>query len=381
MYRLILLLLPLVAAPLAAAARCPARVTTASFAAAGSFAVGMRTLPLVDPTRETPAHAGLPARSSRTLPTVVWYPAANDDPSRLAAGGPFPLVVSSHGLLDSNRGEIYFTQVLASRGFVVAAPTFPLTNFATLAQGGPFLGDVHNQPGDVSFVIDELLKLSGTKGEWLAGGVDRRRIGATGLSLGAVTTLLTTYHRTLRDRRIRAALPVAPAGGCAINARFFSTRRPRILVLAAGQDLILPPDANVLPAIQLLRSPGELVTLVDATHTAFADLIRADSATSYDTLGCGLLAGIAGWGNPFDGLGGPSAGLEPDRYACLRICKDPVPSNPPMQAARQHELTKAIESAFFASTLARSRDARCFLRERLAQENADLQVQIRRGRH
>jgi predicted dienelactone hydrolase len=380
MRALVLLLLALVAAPVAASARCPARVTTASFTAPGSFAVGMRMLTLVDPTRETPAHAGFPAQPSRTLPTIVWYPAAADDPTRLAPGGPFPLVVSSHGLLDSNRGETYVTELLASRGFIVAAPNFPLTNFATLVRGGPFLGDVHNQPGDVSFVIDQLLELSGTTGGWLAGGVDRRRIGATGLSLGAVTTLLTTYHRTLRDHRIRAALPLAPAGGCAINRRFFSTRRPRILVVAAGQDLILPPDANVLPAIRLLRSPGELVTLVDGTHTAFSDLITADSATSYDTLGCSLLKGIAGWGNPFDGLGGPAAGLEPDRSACLRICQDPVPANPPMKASRQHELTKAIESAFFAATLGRSHDARCFLGERLARENADLQVQVRHGR-
>jgi hypothetical protein len=101
---------------------------------------------------------------------------------------------------------------------------------------------------------------------------------------------------------------------------------------------------------------------------------------SYDTIGCGLLAGIAGWGNPFDGLGGPAGGVEPDRYACLRICQDPPPSNAPMKATRQHELTTAIESAFFASTLGRSREARCFLRERLARENADLRVQIRYGR-
>ena len=367
-------------ASLPAAARCPADATTASFAAKGAFPVGMRSLMLVDATRETPPHAGLPGQPTRTLPTLVWYPAVAGDTSRLATGGPFPLVVSSHGLVDGNQGEAYVTELLASHGFVVAAPMFPLTNITTLGpgRGGPFLDDLQNQPGDVSFVIDELLRLSATTGEWLAGGVDRRRIGATGLSLGATTTLLATYHRTLRDRRIRAALPVAPGGGCAITARFFSTHRPRILVLAAGQDLILPPEENVLPAVRLLHSPGELVTLVHGTHTAFSAAIGGDSQTSYDTLGCGLLTGIAGWGNPFDGLGGRKAGVDPDQYACLRICQNPPPPNPPMQASRQHELTQAVESAFFESTLGRSRAARCFLRERLAAEDADVQVQIRR---
>src|SRR5438067_8103826 len=112
MSRVMLLALAVVVAPVAAAGRCPARATTASFAAPGSFAVGMRTLTLVDPTRETPAHAGRPAQPTRTLPTVVWYPAAAGDAMRVAPGGPFPLVVDSHGLLDSNRGETYFTEVL-----------------------------------------------------------------------------------------------------------------------------------------------------------------------------------------------------------------------------------------------------------------------------
>src|SRR5439155_8659455 len=178
-----------------------------------------------------------------------------------------------------------------------------------------------------------------------------------------------------------AALPIAPAGGCAINRRFFSTSRPKILVLAGEQDLILPPDANVLPAVKLLRSPGELVTLVAGTHTAFSNFITFPSMMSYDVIGCGALANIADWGNPYDGLGGPAAGFETEDTSCLRICKDPVPANPPMQALRQHFLTTAVESAFFESTLKRSRAGRCFLRERLAAENADVHVQLRRRGH
>ena len=152
-------------------------------------------------------------------------------------------------------------------------------------------------------------------------------------------------------------------------------------MLAGEQDLILPPDANVLPAVNLLRSPGELVTLVAGTHTAFAGFITAPSTMSYDTLGCSVLVNLAQWGNPYDGLGGPAGGFDTDDTTCLRICKDPVPTNPPMQALRQHFLTTAVESAFFESTLKRSRAGRCFLRERLAAENADVHVQLRRRGH
>src|SRR4029077_1306487 len=126
-----------------------------------------------------------------------------------------------------------------------------------------------------------------------------------------------------------------------------------------------------LPALDLLHSPRTLVTLVAGTHTAFAGLITFPSQVSYDTIGCSALGGIAGWGNPFDGLGGPEAGIATTDTSCSRICKDPFPTNPPMQATRQQQLTKTIEAAFFESTLRRTRAAGCFLRGRLAAENPD----------
>src|SRR5207249_4079999 len=133
----------------------------------------------------------------------------------------------------SRGGELYYTAHLASRGFVVASIDFPLTRGG--APGGPELADFHNQPGDVRFVIDQLLRLSRRRGEWLAGGVDRKRLGVTGLSLGGGTTLLVTYHRRLRHRRIRAALPVAPTG-CFFGERFYrSTAGPTLLVLPRDQ--------------------------------------------------------------------------------------------------------------------------------------------------
>src|SRR5262245_47539317 len=198
----VLLLLP----SMPALARCPADATTAAFLEPGPYAVGVRSFTLVDSTRQTPPHNGLPGLPSRTLPTQVWYPAvgaAGAEPvpdAPLASGSPFPLVINSHGFGDINFGESYLAIALARRGFVVASPTFPLTNTGT--PGGPYLADAANQPADVRFVIDQVLALSDGDG-WLAGGIDRKRIGAQGLSLGGLTTLLVTYNPTLRDRRIQ----------------------------------------------------------------------------------------------------------------------------------------------------------------------------------
>jgi predicted dienelactone hydrolase len=380
MIRFVLALLSL--AGVALAGTCPPDATTASFAAPGKFAVAEETLTLVDTSRATPPHASAPGASSRTLKTELWYPTSAAGAHDLAKGGPFPLIVNSPGLLDNRMGEKYYAQALASRGFVVASIDFPLTNTAWIAasSGGPFLGDVQHQPGDVSFVIDRLLDRARDRNDALHRGIDRHRIGVTGLSLGAVTTLLVTYHPTLRDHRVRAALPIAPAGGCGINKRFFATMRPRLLVLVGSEDLILPPDVNAAPAFDLLRSPRTLVTLVDGTHTAFAGFFTDPSATSYDVIGCSILTNLAGWGNPFEGLGGPQNGIESTDVSCERVCQNPVPSNAPMPAARQHELTTAVEAAFFESTFARSRSARCFLASRLASENTDVTVQSAHGR-
>ena len=158
--------LVLAAAP-AARAACPPEATTATYLQR-SFGVGVRTLELVDHSRRTPPHAGLPGSRVRALTVEVWYPAApgptapvRDAP--LPAGGPFPLVVNSPGLFDSRGGELYYTAHLAGRGFVVASIDFPLTRGGV--PGGPDLADFHNQPGDVRFVIDQLLRLSHRRGE------------------------------------------------------------------------------------------------------------------------------------------------------------------------------------------------------------------------
>jgi fermentation-respiration switch protein FrsA (DUF1100 family) len=372
-----LLLLVLLATP--AGAACPTNTTTASFLAPGPFGVGVRTLTLVDTSRTTPAHGSDPELPQRTLTTEVWYPTApggtevRDAP--LAEGGPFPLVVNSPGLLDLRLGEKYYALALASRGFVVASLDFPLTGLAT--QGTRDLSDVHNQPGDVSFVIDSLLTLSNTPDSWLAKGVNRRKIGATGLSLGGLTTLLVMYHPTLHDPRIRAALPIAPVA-CFLGEGFYVRPRRPLLVMQGDQDLLVPLATNGQLVYERSRSKRELVILVAGSHTAFSGFVTNPSSTSYDQIGCSAVNNGSVTGNIFEGLGGADAGIDP--VACTALCADPLPANPPMQALRQHEITQAVVVAFFESTLKRSRAGRCFLRDQLAIENPDVHASATSGR-
>jgi len=375
-------LLALVLVPsLPALASCPPDATTAAFLAPGPYAVGVRSLTLVDTSRQTPAHAGLPALPSRTLPTQVWYPAAGpageapvpDAP--LATGGPFPLIANSHGYGDLNVGEAYLAIALARRGFVVASPTFPLTN--TGAPGGQYLADAANQPADVRFVIDQVLALSDGDG-WLAGGVDRKRIGAQGLSLGGLTTLLVTYNPELRDRRIRAAFAMAPAS-CELTRKTLAPAPP-LLLIDGDQDLITPIEQNAGRTFKRARMPRTLVTLARATHTAFTGLISGDSPVSYDAaLGCVFVDTITQ--QQVDELiaaFGP-AGAGTDTRGCDLPCTGAVPANPPMPASRQHDLTQAAGTAFFQERFQKSRAARCFLRKVLAAENPEVHIARRGG--
>ena len=126
---------------------------------------------------------------------MLLYPAKGDPAGPISSGAKpihrrrghrFPLIVFSHGYLAS--GPAYAT-VLArfvSRGYVVAAPTFPLSSGG--APGGPKGGDYVNQPADVSFVLSKVLRL--TRGHHgLTRTIDRHEIGVAGHSLGAITTL------------------------------------------------------------------------------------------------------------------------------------------------------------------------------------------------
>ena len=125
------------------------------------------TLTLVDHSRPTvdPAHGR--SAPSRTLVTQVYIPKGK---------GSFPLVVMAHGNA-GNPGKL--TELLttwAQAGYVVAAPTFPLTN--DLTEIPTVIGDYVNQPGDVSFVIDQVLKRSKHHGSPLSGASTRATSGS-----------------------------------------------------------------------------------------------------------------------------------------------------------------------------------------------------------
>src|SRR3989441_7061215 len=253
----------LLAAPAGAGCRASAE-KSAELAAPGRFAVGFRTVTLVDASRPTPPNRTFPGAPTRTLRTEVWYSAApgstGADAPLDAGSAPYPLVLYGHALLDSRLGELYLTRHLASHGYVVAAPDFPLSNIG--APGGATVADLAGQPGDLRFVLAAVPGV-------IPGAVDGARVGVSGLSFGAITALLATYDGALREPRLRAVLPIAPPYGCALTRRFFRTTRVPLLVLHGDADLMVPPRENDERVFRRARGPRHLVTIHNGSHIGF----------------------------------------------------------------------------------------------------------------
>ena len=233
------------------------------------YAVGRRSETFVDSTRETRSVSGAIVLPRRTLPTLLLYPADGEpgdepvDDAPPSDDGPFPLLLFSHGFTATGPRYEPVLRDLAAAGYVVAAPTFPLSSGGRASP--PELGDFANQPADVSFVLDRVLEV-------LADLVDADRVAAGGHSLGAITTLGLAFDPCCTDPRIDAFVPIAgielPFPG---DGGFdFAGRRVPVLLIH-GEDDGTVPYTGSRTIYERARGPRALVTLVDGPHTPFLE--------------------------------------------------------------------------------------------------------------
>ena len=226
------------------------------------------TLDLVDTSRPTAAGSETPAKPERTLRTRIVHP---------DGGGPYPLLVLSHGA--TGHPDEYAEQIprWAADGFVVAAPAFPLTN-RDVPGGMGNIGDVANQPGDVSFVIDEVLAAGEDPESPLHGIVDPEAVGVVGHSLGGATTWAVAFDTATRDDRIDSAVIFA---GLTIDMpggeRNLDSGLPLLVMHGDADDVPMDLDRA---AYDQAASPKWFVTLHGADHR----LAFTDEASPYDEL-------------------------------------------------------------------------------------------------
>ena len=241
----------------------------------GPFPVGFRHLTL---TKKSVSHPD----QDRVLETAVWYPTTPDASGTNHYGGiddaplatdaqTVPLLMFSHGSCGYAEQSIFLTALVASYGFVVAAPPHPgntIDDLLTLpgcgsdaAQMDSFL----NREADIVFVIDTLLQLNADPSSFLYGAIDPSRIGMSGHSFGGQTTL-----RVCADEpRVVAGLALAPA------IELVGNQTARIAIPMMVQDGVDDTTTAFVPNAQaiynLLHAPRALVAIADTGHYAFSD--------------------------------------------------------------------------------------------------------------
>jgi pimeloyl-ACP methyl ester carboxylesterase len=241
-----------------------------------TFGVGMIVETRVDDSRPTKAHNGQPELAQRTLPVNVYYPADQRPadavvPDAPAAEGPFPLVVFSHGVGAFGAAYQATLQVIASAGYVVVAPTYPLGSKNT--PGGATIDDIDQQTGDVSFLIDEYTEASAGSSGPFSGLIDPDRLGAFGHSMGAITSIGAGFQDCCVDDRLDAVaewsglmLPLGGEGGAELADD--ATDRP-VLIVHGDQDPVVP-YATGQAFYDTVGGPKYFVTLPGEGHvTAF----------------------------------------------------------------------------------------------------------------
>ena len=337
---------------------------------AGPYEVGVTTIEVIDESRE-----------GRRLLTEIWYPAdlegkkpgeyyyhllwgdavrdAKPDPS----GGPYPVILFSHGSGAIRVQSVFLTEHLASHGYIVVAPDHPGNTLydsdSTLKARG-----VIDRPLDIEAVLDEILRM-GEAGVFPVGGIiDETRIGMTGHSYGAYTTLMVCGAKvnvdvarercaegkdddceavayaeerfgegvewiSLSDPRIGACVPMAPGGYRYFGEEGLTSVTLPHAVMGAMNDSITEYDTETLPIYGALRVEKSLLSLKRRDHYAFSDILSVRPAT--------------GW-----------------RCRTFAECRDPDPS---------HEVIVAITTAFFGLHLKEETAYSSFLTPRFVQEN------------
>jgi fermentation-respiration switch protein FrsA (DUF1100 family) len=246
-------------------------------------AVGVVTETFVDTHRTTAANGACPALRSRTLVTTIWYPASvvtasstpvpGAPPARGAA--PYPLIVFAHGFSATPQGYEPLLASWASAGFVVAAPLFPLSS--GLSRCGANAGDAVNQPGDMSDVITDVLRLSARSSGPLAGLVDAHKVGAAGHSDGAITTLGLVANTCCHDPRVKAAVIMAGTPEPFPHGHFDFALAPPLLLVHGTDDSLVPYGASIT-VFNRTHGPKGLLTVIGGDHGSAASVADAGAA-------------------------------------------------------------------------------------------------------
>lgn len=301
-------------------------------AAPGPLAVGVQTLKVVNPDQLDIVNVTGPdtmPRYDRPLVLEVWYPALGapaaagsqayegvlirDGKRRVTlhgsalrdappdvVGGPYPLILISHGYPGNRYLMAHLGENLASKGYVTVSIDHTDSTYDNPVAFGSTLV---NRPLDQMFVLNQIDALSKTEGSFLTGLVDAGNTGLIGYSMGGygavivagggVTEASTKYdwgapagtlsmhqdgtdnQRALPDPRIKAVVAFAPWGrntGFWDAAGLANIRTPMLLIAGSKDDVSLYEGGTRTIFEEAVNSDRYLLTFIGANHNAGAPI-------------------------------------------------------------------------------------------------------------
>ena len=226
---------------------------------------------------------------ARDIPVKLYYPAID---ATAAEPAKFPVILFSHGLGGSREGGARWATHWASHGFIVvvlqhagsdealwkgAAPR----DIANRMKAGMTLDNLAFRVGDVRFVIDEVIRRT-TSGEKVFTHADPTRIGMSGHSFGAQTTLSVvgqksplTDQQSGLDSRITSAIAFSPnaRNKSKLRSQFGDIKLPVFSITGTADGSILGdgtlPEHRRLPFENMPTGQKYLAVFNEGDHMVF----------------------------------------------------------------------------------------------------------------
>ena len=217
--------------------------------------------------------------SDKRLLKVVWSAGKRHEVASISDGidfankngiamYPFPVVMFAPGFRQCSATYENLLQAWASAGYVVVSVDFPRTSCQVAATA--YEPDLVNQPGDVSYVLSQVLALSGRPDGFLSGRLNPRQVAAAGQSDGGDTVAALGGNACCQEHRLKAVAVLSGAEWPPMPGRYFPGAAPPMLFVQGSADTINPPWTSV----QLYRADR-------AGSRYYLDLFGADHMVPY----------------------------------------------------------------------------------------------------
>lgn len=255
----------------------------------------------------------------KALTVAVWYPTAAPskpynyggstggkvavEAAPLAATGPYPMLVFSHGYSGSGISSVFFTEALAARGWIVVAPDHHDRHSAARIRSGQL--DSFDRKGlwqhaqeiavsgpedrdkylyrldEMRVVIDRMLGM-----EVFRDVIDGNRIAVGGHSLGGFTALgLCGPIKERHDSRIKAVLLFSTGAGGYLYTKdeLAAVRIPSMLLMGEREKYQSRGDQTMLQLEEKIyrevAPPKYLLEIKRASHFSFNNCFTDNPGT------------------------------------------------------------------------------------------------------